>query len=95
MYDSIRLQHKLMEARGIDTERIKPYTASIRFGKDVESLYKIGMTSEDISYSLDVPISFVQKQKARIAEANEARRRYLRTGILHSEARGVFTIFKR
>jgi hypothetical protein len=37
------LQHRLIEARGIDEptkegRRIKPYTASSRFNKDVESL---------------------------------------------------------
>jgi hypothetical protein len=40
-----------MEAQGIEEERrIRPYTASSRFSKDVESLHKIGMTSENIIF---------------------------------------------
>jgi hypothetical protein len=77
------------------SDRIKPYTASSRFGKDVESLYKIGMTTEDISYSLSVPITFVQKQKARIDRANEERRRFLRTGVIPVSDPGVISIFQR
>jgi hypothetical protein len=88
-----------MEAQGNETRKIKPYTACSRFGRDVESLYKIGLTSQDISYSLDVPVSFVQKQRARIAKASEERKKFLRTGILTShEFVGrpvVFTIFQR
>ena len=48
MHHIAELQHKLMEAQGI--ERIKPYTASVRFQKDIENLSKIGMTSEDILF---------------------------------------------
>lgn len=97
MHHIAELQHKLMEAQGI--ERIKPYTASVRFQKDIENLSKIGMTSEDISYSLDVPITFIQKQKARIAKANEERRRFLQTFTLPTPEvvgrPGVFTIYQR
>jgi hypothetical protein len=100
MYDSIKLQRELMEAQGIDIkERIKPYTASSRFGKDVESLYKIGMTCEEVAYSLSVPLEYVKQQKARIAKASEERRRFLSTGIIPSpEYYGkpaVFTIYQR
>gem|GEM_PF-4875001 len=84
-----------MKVQGNDTERIKPYTASSRFGKDVESLYKIGMTSEDISYSLSVPIDFVRRQRARIARASEERRKFLRTGILSEPEAGVFHILQK
>ena len=93
----VELQRKLMETEGNDNnnDRIKSYTASVRCQKDIDSLSKIGMTPEDISYSLDLPISFVQKQKARIANANEARRRFLRTGILPKANPGVFNILQR
>lgn len=94
------LHYKLMEAQGKNINgRIRPYTASARCRKDIENLSKIGMTSEDISYSLDLPISFVQKDMARIVKANEAGRRYLRTGTLSSPEfvvrPAVFTIFQR
>ena len=97
MYDSIRLQQMLMEAQGKDNnnDRIRPYTASSRFAKDVDNLSKIGMTSEDISYSLSVPITFIQKQKQKIWKANVARRRFLATGRIPQQNPGVFTIFQR
>jgi hypothetical protein len=88
-----------MEAQGIEEERrIRPYTASSRFSKDVESLHKIGMTSEEISYSLSVPVMFVQKQEASIAQASEERRKFLSTGMLPNEFEGrpgVFSILQK
>jgi hypothetical protein len=78
---------------------MQSYTASARCQKDIENLAKIGMTSEDTSYSLDLPISFVQNQKARIAQVSEARRRFLRTFTLPTpeviERPGVFSILQR
>ena len=37
------------------------------------------MTAEDISYSLSVPLAFVQKQRMRIAKAAEQRRKFMMT----------------
>lgn len=96
----VELQKKLIEAQGFESnDRIKSYMASVRCQKDIENLSRIGMTPEDISYSLDLLLSFVQNQKVRIAKSNEARRRFLRTGILPSPEPvgrpGVFTIFQR
>jgi hypothetical protein len=97
--DSIKLQRELIESQGIDTERIKPYTGSSRFGKDVESLYKIGMTCEDVAYSLSVPLEYVRRQRARILKAAEERRKFLISGIIptpeYEGTPGVFTIYQR
>jgi hypothetical protein len=88
-----------MEAQGKDNDRVKPYTASCRFQKDIENLSKVGLTPEDISISLDVPLTRVQKMKLKIAEYNEERRRFLSTGdIQASDYYGkpaVVTIFQR
>ncbi len=94
----VELQRKLIEAKE-SNDGIKSYTASARCQKDIENLGRIGLTTKDISNSLDLPISFVQNQKARIAKANKDRRRFLRTGILPSPELvgrpGVVTIFQR
>jgi hypothetical protein len=42
----------------------------------MENLGRIGLTTEDISNSLDLPISFVQNQKARIARRRLIEERY-------------------
>ena len=91
----VELQHMLDEAQGKE-ERIRPYSASVRCQKDVENLSRIGMTPEDISYSLDLPLSLVRSHKARIEEQKAARRRFLMTGKLEETPRvGVFSIFQR
>ena len=81
----IELQRKLMEAQGkynSNNDKIRPYTASVRCQKDIESLSKIGLNTQEISYTLDLPFSLIRSQQARIARASEDRRRFLRTGIL-------------
>jgi hypothetical protein len=99
MLHILELHHKLMEVQGKNSDRIKSYTASARCQKDIENLGRIGLSTEDISYSLDLPLSFIQKEKARIAQISEARRRFLRTGILPSPELvgqpGVFSILRR
>lgn len=96
----IELQHKLMEAQGkCGDDKIRPYKASVRCQKDIESLSKIGLSPEDISKSLDLSISFVNSHMTRINEDKTKRMRFLRTGILpEPDVRGrpgVFTIFQR
>jgi len=93
----LRLQRMLDEAQGkyIDNDKISQYTASVRCQKDIESLKKIGLTTEEVSRSLDVPVSFVKRQVVRIAQSNEARNRFLRTGVIPVSDSGVFTIFQR
>jgi hypothetical protein len=63
-------------------DKIRPYTASVRCQKNVESLSKIGSSTQEISDTLNIPVSFVEHQIARIERHNEARNRFLRTGIL-------------
>ena len=92
--NTIELQHKLMEAQGKFNDKIRPYTASVRCQKDIESLSKIGLSTKEISDTLDIPVSFVERQIARIERHNEARNRFLRTGILPTPGIGVFTIFQ-
>jgi hypothetical protein len=97
----IELQHKLMEAQcGEDYgKKIKSYTASSRCQKDIESLSRIGLNTEEISRSIDLPISFVKRQIVRIERHNEARNRFLSTGILPGpdlcRRPSLFTIFQR
>ena len=93
--NTIELQHKLMEAQGKFNEKIKPYTASVRCQKDIEGLAKIGLGTKEISDTLDIPVSFAEHQIARIERHNEARNRFLRTGLLPTSGVGVFTIFQR
>ena len=93
--NTIELQHKLMEAQGKFNDKIKPYTASVRRQKDIERLSKIGLSTQEISDTLDIPVSFVERQIARIERHNEARNRFLRTGILPTHGVGVFTIFQK
>jgi hypothetical protein len=50
----------------------------------VESLSKIGMTPEEISHTLDLPLSLVRNYKARIALANEKRHKFL-AGMMPAE----------
>ena len=78
----IELQHKLMEAQRKYGDKIRPYTASVRCQKDIESLSKIGLNPKDISRSLDLSISFVRSHLARINEDKVKRMRFLSTGIL-------------
>jgi hypothetical protein len=88
----VELQRKLIEAQGIDKnsiDRIRSYTASVRCQKDIESLKRIGLTTGEVSRSLDVPVSFVKRQLIRIAQNNEERRRFLRTGIIPVSDPGV------
>ena len=87
----------LDEAQGkyIDNDRISQYTASARCQKDIESLKKIGLTTEEVSRSIDVPVSFVKRQMIRIAQNNEERKRFLRTGVIPMSDPGIFTIFQR
>ena len=68
--ENVRLQRALDIAQGKfnDNDKVRPYIARCQ-KDDVESLSKIGMTPEDISYSLSLPISLVRSHKARIAEA--------------------------
>jgi hypothetical protein len=94
--DIVELQHKLMEAQGRLEERIKPYAA--RCQKDVESLSKIGMTPEEISYVTDVPLYFIRKHKGKIEREKTARRRFLMTGQLpemENAGVGVFSILQK
>ena len=93
----IELQHKLMKAQyGEDYgKKIKSYTASSKCQKDIESLSKIGLNIQEISDTLDIPVSYAERQIARIERHNEARNRFLRTGRLPTPGVGVFTIFQR
>ena len=93
--NTIELQHKLMEAQGKFNDKIRPYTASVRCQKDIESLSKNGLSTQEISDTLDIPVPFVERQIARIERHNEARNRFLRTGILPTPGLGVFTIYQR
>jgi hypothetical protein len=71
------------------------YVARMTF----ENLSKAGLNTEEISYSLDVPLSFVKHHIARIERHNEARNKFLSTGILPGpdlcRRPGVFTISQR
>lgn len=90
----VELQHMLDEARRKEG-RIRPYSASVRWQKDVESLSQIGMTPEDISYSLDLPLSLVRSHKARIESEKAARRRFLQTFTLRTPEPGVVSILQK
>ena len=86
----------LDEANGkYQNDKIVKYTASVRCQKDIESLKKIGLTTEEVSRSLDVPVSFVKRQMVRIAQNNEERRRFLRTGVIPVSDPGVFSILQK
>ena len=86
----------LDEANGkYQNDKIVKYTASVRCQKDIESLKKIGLTTEEVSRSIDVPVSFVKRQMIRIAQNNEERKRFLRTGVIPMSDPGIFTIFQR
>ena len=93
----LRLQRLLDEAKGkyVGEDRIRQYTASARCERDIESLRRIGLTTEEVSRSIDVPVSFVKRQIGRLAQANEERRRFLRTGVIPISNPGVFTIFQK
>ena len=93
--NTIELQHKLMEAQGKFNDKIRPYTASSRCQKDIESLSMVGLSAKEISDTLYIPVSFAERQIARIERHNEARNRFLRTGLLPTPGVGVFTIFQR
>lgn len=85
----------LDEAQGrYQDDKIKSYTASVRCQKDIESLKKIGLTTEETSRSLDVPVSFVKRQMSRIVQNNEERRRFMSTGVIPVSDPGVYTIFQ-
>ena len=101
MYSAIELQRKLMEAQGIEPtkeRKIKSYTASVRCQKDIENLSKI-LNTEEIAYTLDLPLSLVKRHQAIIKRQNEERRRFLRTGTLpRLDVPGmptVYTIYQR
>ena len=86
----------LDEANGkYQNDKIVKYTASVRCQKDIESLKKIGLTTEEVSRSIDVPVSFVKRQMIRIAQNNEERKRFLGTGVIPMSDPGIFTIFQR
>ena len=87
----------LDEAQGryFDNDKIKSYTASVRSQKDIDSLKKIGLSTEEVSRSIDIPVSFVKRQMNRIVQTNEERRRFLKTGVIPVSDPGVFTIFQR
>jgi hypothetical protein len=87
----------LDEANGryYQDDKIRHYTASVRCQKDVENLSKIGLNTQEISRSLDVPISFVKSRMARVESEKEVRNRFLRTGITPVSDPGVFTIFQK
>jgi hypothetical protein len=87
----------LDEANGryYQDDKIRHYTASVRCQKDIESLKRIGLTTEEVSRSIDVPVSFVKRLMVRIAQNNEERRRFLRTGVIPVSDPGVFNIFQR
>ena len=90
----LRLQRALDEAKGkYYDDKIRTYTGSIRCQKDIESLKNIGLTTEEVSRSIDVPVSFVQRQMIRIAQSNEERRRF-HHGILPSSG-GYYAILPR
>jgi hypothetical protein len=86
-----------METRGKKgDEKVRPYVGSVRFQKDIESLSKINLSSEEISCTLDVPLSYVRCQLDRIQREREARQKFLMTGhIPRLVTPGVFTIFRR
>ena len=96
----VELQRKLQEAQGKDNnnERIRPYSASVRCQKDIENLSRVGLNDSEISHVIDLPLTFIQRQKQRIWKANEDRRRFLATGRIPQQQEnppGVFTIFQR
>jgi hypothetical protein len=92
----VELQHKLNEGQGRYNDKVRVYSASARCQKDVESLSKIGLNTQDISRSLDLPISFVKRRMARIEKENAAKRRFMATGhIQESVTPGVVHILQR
>ena len=93
----LKLQRALDEANGrYQDDKIVKYTASVRCQKDIENLTssRIGLTTYETAHALDVPVSFVKSQLARLAQNNEAKNRFLRTGIIPVLDPGVFTIFQ-
>ena len=75
----IQLQHELMESQQQGTERIRPDYASVRCQKEIEQLSK-SYSTDEISYILDVPLTYAKSRLARIEEQKEQRRRFLTTG---------------
>ena len=94
----MELQHKLMEAQGkLDKLQVRTYAQSARCAKDVDNLSKVGLTPEQISYTLDLPLQLVRSHKAKIERQREERRKFLATGLLpwtQSEG-GYFAILQR
>jgi hypothetical protein len=76
----LRLQRMLDEGQGKFNDKVRPYTA--RCQRNVEGLSKIGLNPEEISYSLDLPISFVKSRMAKIGREKIERDRFQRTGII-------------
>ena len=94
----LRLQRALDEANGrYQDDKIRTYTASVRCQKDIENLTssRVGLTTYETAHALDVPISFVKRQLIRIAQNNEEKNRFLRTGKIPVSDPGVFTIFQK
>jgi hypothetical protein len=95
----LRLQRLLDEANGRyrQDDKIRTYTASVRRQKDIENLTsgKIGLSTHETAEVLDLPISFVKRQMIRIAQNNEARNRFLRTGVIPVSDPGVFSILQK
>jgi hypothetical protein len=61
-------------------QKIVPYVASARCRHDVQALTKVGWSSEDISRGLDINLSFVKSQQARIERHDAERRRFITSG---------------
>jgi hypothetical protein len=78
MFDLIELQHKLQEARNeIHPSKFVQRTAKV---DDAAVLLRSGyFTPEEVAHFQDLPLSVVKAEQARIAERDQARRKYLTT----------------
>jgi hypothetical protein len=70
----------LDETQGMFNDKVRPYTA--RCQRDLEGLSKIGLNPEEISYSLDLPISFIKSRMAKIEREKIERNMFQRTRII-------------
>lgn len=78
--------------------KIVPYVASARCRHDIATLSKIGWSSEDISSGLNINLSFVKSQQARVEAEDAARRRFKASFRLPDDVPGmpaVYTIYQR